>query len=189
MNSHRFSYESYVIRRKVLKLIGAAFHIYNPSEELAFYVNQKGFKLKEDIRIFTDETMSQEVISIKSRNIVDISATYDVIDTGTGEKVGSLRRKGLKSILKDEWIILDSYDNQIGTIKEDNIGLALLRRVIGIIPQSFVGKTNNSNVFTLKQNFNPFVQKINLDFIDSSFDKRLGIAASILICSIEGRQG
>lgn len=189
MESQHFSYDSYVIRRQVLKFIGAAFHIYNQNEELAFYVNQKGFKLKEDIRVFTDETMSQEVISIKSRNIIDISATYDVIDSSINEKVGSLRRKGLKSILKDEWVVLDAYDNEIGNIKEDNIGLALLRRFIGIIPQSFVGKVNDNKAFTLKQNFNPFVLKINLDFLNNSLDKRLGIAASILISSIEGRQG
>ncbi|MCY1083605.1 hypothetical protein [Archangium lansingense] len=55
-------------------------------------------KLKEDLRVFTGEDMQQEVFSIKARNILDISATYDVTDSASGQKVGALRRKGLKSM-------------------------------------------------------------------------------------------
>ena len=33
-------------------------------------------------------------------------AAYDVTDSQTGEKVGALRRKGFKSILRDEWLEL-----------------------------------------------------------------------------------
>ncbi len=46
--------EHYTIRRKVLKIFGAAFHIYDPHGNLAGYCKQKAFKLKEDIRIYTD---------------------------------------------------------------------------------------------------------------------------------------
>lgn len=48
--------EAYTIRRKVLKLFGAAFHIYNPAGAVVGFCKQKAFKLKEDIRVYTDET-------------------------------------------------------------------------------------------------------------------------------------
>ena len=70
----------------------------------------KAFKLKEDIRLYTSEDMQTEVLSIQARKIIDISSAYDVIDSLTGAKVGALKRKGLKSILKDEWIIMDAED-------------------------------------------------------------------------------
>lgn len=44
-----FTHENYLVRRKIFKLFGAAFHIYDPSGKVAFYSKQKAFKLKEDI--------------------------------------------------------------------------------------------------------------------------------------------
>ncbi|PRR81235.1 hypothetical protein [Clostridium vincentii] len=192
MLDERYKYESYMIRKKVLKIIGASFHIYNPSGGLEFYVNQKGFKLKEDIRVFTREDMAEEILSIRARNILDISATYDVYETGTGEKVGALRRKGLKSIFKDEWLILDRNDNEVGNIKEDSTAMALVRRfLINAIPQTFIGTLQNRKVFEFRQKFNLFVQKIDLDFSfdkENIFDRRLAIATAVLLCAIEGNQ-
>jgi len=190
MENERFNQSSYLIRRKVFKFLGAAFHIYNQQGELEFYVKQKAFKLKEDIRVFTGEDMTEEVLLISARKAIDFSATYDVVDSATGAKVGSLKRKGLKSILKDEWLIFDANEIEIGNIKEDSTGLAIVRRVlINLIPQSFIGRVREEQVFTFKQKFNPFIHKINLDFVNNNIlDRRLGIAAAVLLCAIEGRQ-
>jgi len=190
MENERFNQSSYLIRRKVFKFLGAAFHIYNQQGELEFYVKQKAFKLKEDIRVFTGEDMTEEVLLISARKAIDFSATYDVVDSATGAKVGSLKRKGLKSILKDEWLIFDANEIEIGNIKEDSTGLAILRRVLtNLVPQSFIGRVREEQVFTFKQKFNPFIHKINLDFVNNNIlDRRLGIAAAVLLCAIEGRQ-
>ncbi len=192
LQTNLFTSSQYLVRRKVLKILGAAFHIYEPDGRLAFYSQLKAFKLKEDIRLYTDESMSTEALVIKARQILDFSAAYDVIDPATNEKVGALKRKGFKSILKDEWLIMDSADNEIGSIKEDSMVLALLRRfVINLIPQSFDGTIGGVKVCSFKQNFNPFVTKINIDFTPDTgnrLDRRLGMAAAVLLCAIEGRQ-
>jgi uncharacterized protein YxjI len=192
MNSEPFNKNNYLIRRKVLKLVGAAFHVYDQEQKLQFYVKQKGLKLKEDIRVFNSEDMAEEVLLIQARNAIDFSGTYDVFESSTNRKIGTLRRKGLKSIFKDEWLLLDSSENEIGNIKEDHIGLAILRRFItNLIPQNFKGTIGNQQVFTFKQRFNPIISKIELDFsMDTTklLDRRLGIAAGILLSAIEGRQ-
>ena len=191
MENERFNQNSYLIRKKVFKFIGEAFHIYNQQGEVEFYVKQKGFKLKEDIRVFTGEDMAEEVLIIQARKAIDFSATYDVYDSNTKEKLGSLKRKGLKSMIKDEWLIFDANDREIGIIEEDSMTLALIRRfLVNLIPQSFIGKIGNEQVFSFKQRFNPFIQKIHLDFTDYNnvLDKRLGIAAGVLLSAIEGRQ-
>jgi uncharacterized protein YxjI len=186
-----FTHENYLVRRKIFKLFGAAFHIYDPSGKVAFYSKQKAFKLKEDIRIYTGEDMRREVLTIKTRQIIDISAAYDIIDPTTNTKVGALKRKGLKSILKDEWIIMDAEDREIGFIKEDSMLLALIRRFLtNLIPQKYYGEFKGEQVCLFKQNFNPFVMKINLDFsMDRKglLDRRLGIAGAVLLCAIEGK--
>jgi uncharacterized protein YxjI len=189
----RFGYPHYTVRSKILKVFGGAFHIYNPNEEVVLYANLKAFKIKEDIRLYTGEDMQTEILSIKARQAIDFSATYDIIDTIENIKIGSLRRKGLKSMLKDEWIVMDSEDREIGLIKEESLGLALVRRfLIDIVPQKYYGIINGVKACTFKQNFNPFVRKIMVDFSHDDtrlFDKRLGLAAAILLCSIEGKQG
>ncbi|QRK11550.1 hypothetical protein JQX13_16630 [Archangium violaceum] len=188
----RFGQRRYMIRRKFFKLFGGAFHIYDEAGNVAFYSKMKAFKLKEDLRVFTGEDMQEQVLSIQARNILDISATYDVTDPQTGRKVGALRRKGLKSILRDEWLILDVNDQEVGTIQEDSMLLAIVRRFLTtLVPQTFQGAVGGAPVFTFRQHFNPFIQKISLDFsADTSgrLDRRLGIAAAILLCAIEGRQ-
>jgi len=190
--SDSFSHQKYLVRRKILKLFGAAFHIYDPDGNVAFYSKMKAFKLKENIRLYTGEDMQEEVLTIKARSILDFSAAYDVVDPTTNEKVGALKRKGLKSILKDEWIFMDAGDREIGLIKEDSTFLALFRRVLtSLVPQTYNGFIGDTQVCTFKQNFNPFVIKIALDFSQDTqnlLDRRLGIAAAILLCAVEGKQ-
>ena len=190
--SDRFKHTQYLVRRKVFKLFGGAFHIYDPSDEVAFYSQMKAFKLREDIRLYTGEDMTTEVLTIQARQILDFSSAYDVVDPTTKEKVGVLKRKGLKSLFKDEWIFMNAQDKEIGFIREDSVLLALVRRLLTtLVPQKYYGEISGRPVCTFKQNFNPFVMKIRLDFSQDKsnlLDRRLGIAAAVLLCAIEGRQ-
>ncbi len=190
--TERFQQTSYLVRKKIFSLLGATFHIYDPAGNLAFYSKMKAFKLKEDIRLYTDESMTTEVFMIKARNIIDFSAAYDVFDSVTQEKVGALQRRGFKSMFKDEWNILDPQDQPVGVIYEDSLLWALLRRFFcNLIPQHYAAKMGETPVATYRQNFNPFVTKIVVDFSDDPqyrFNRRLALAAALLLCAIEGKQ-
>lgn len=188
----RFGHTHYVIRRKVFKLLGGAFHLYGPDGQVVLYSEQARFRLKEDIRLFSREDMQEQLLAIKARQMIDISPTFDVTDTRTGELVGSLRRRGLRSMIADEWAILDATGAEVGSIKEDNVALALVRRfVANLIPQTFQVRLGETVVGEFRQRFNPFVLRIELDFgADQAglLDRRLGLAAGILLSAIEGRQ-
>ncbi len=186
-----FQYNQYLLKRQVFALAGK-FRCFEPGGKLVLFSEQKMFKLREDIRVYSDESKTQEVLMIKARQIVDFSAAYDVVDSSTGQKVGALRRKGLASILRDEWEILDVGDNVVGKLFEDSMALALLRRFLsGLIPQNYDITVGTNRVADLKQNFNPFSYQLNIDFsMDTSqqLDRRLGLAAGILLAAVEGRQ-
>ncbi len=192
MTTDRFEHQAYTVRRKVFKVFGGAFHIYDPMGQVAFYSKMAAFKLKEDIRLYTGEDMQTEVLVIQARQILDIAATYDIYDSETNAKIGALRRKGLKSILKDEWIVMDPDDREIGLIKEDSMALALVRRFLtNLIPQTFIFEMNGMTACVMKQRFNPFILKLDIDFtpdVGGLLDKRIGIAAAVLLSAIEGRQ-
>ena len=187
-----FQYSNYLLKRQALALTGK-FRFYDPMGNLVMFSEQKMFKLREDIRVYADESKTREVLSIKARQIVDFSAAYDVVDTEFNQKVGALRRKGWESMLRDEWEVLDANDNVIGKLFEDTMGLALLRRFLlgSWLPQNYDITLGNARVADLRQNFNLFRYELNLDFsMDPSqnLDRRLGIAAGILLAVVEGRQ-
>ncbi len=186
-----FTSQRYYIRRKLLALVNQ-FYVENEQGQLVGYCRQKPFKLKEDVRLFTDENRTTELLSMQARSILDFNIAYDVVDSITGEKVGALKRKGWKSLFKDEWIIMNGLDQEIGSVKEDSALMATLRRyVTNLIPQSYVFEVGNHQVGTAKQNFNLFAPKLNVDFSSDQanlLDRRLGLAAALLLMSIEGRQ-
>jgi len=187
-----FQHPSYLLKRQAIALTGK-FRFYDPGGNQVMFSEQKMFKWREDIRVYSDETKTQEVLSVKARQIMDFSAAYDVVDTALNQKVGALRRKGLRSILRDEWEVLDAGDNVKGLLFEDSMGLALLRRFLlgSWLPQNYDITFGTARVADLKQNFNLFRYELNLDFtMDTAqqLDRRLGIAAGILLAAVEGKQ-
>ncbi len=187
-----FEYRTYLLKRQVFALAGK-FRFYDPSGRLVLFSEQKMFRLREDIRVYADEGKQQEVLMIKARQIIDFAAAYDVVDSATGEKVGVLRRKGWSSILRDEWEVLNAQDQPIGSLFEDSMGLALLRRLLlgSLLPQNYDLTLGQTRVADLKQRFNLFRYELDLDMsMDAArqLDPRLGIAAAILLAAIEGRQ-
>ncbi len=187
-----FQYPNYLLKRQAIALTGK-FRVYDPMGNLVLFSEQKMFRLREDIRVYSDENKTQEVLSIKARQIVDFSAAYDVVDAAYNQKVGTLRRKGLSSILRDEWQVLDVNDNVVGKLFEDSVGLALLRRLLlgSLLPQNYDMTFGETRVADLRQNFNLFRYELNLDFsmdMGRLLDRRIGIAAGILLAAVEGRQ-
>jgi uncharacterized protein YxjI len=183
--------DTYVVRRKFLRIVGNEFRVFDPAGNQVLFSKQKAFKLREDIRVWSGDDMQTELLWIQGRQIVDFSAAYDVIDSTNGQKVGAFKRKGLKSVVRDEWILMDANDREIGLFQEDSVGMAILRRFINIIPQKFHMQVGNAHVANLRQNWNPFVVKVTVDFSPDTqrlLDKRLGIAVAILHSAIEGRQ-
>ena len=187
-----FQFPTYLLKRQAIALTGK-FRFYDPAGRMVMFSEQKMFRLREDIRVYDGEDKAREVLSIKARQIMDFSAAYDVVDTELNQKVGVLRRKGLRSILRDEWEVLDPNDRVIGQLFEDSIPMALLRRLLlgSWLPQNYDMTVGETRVADLRQNFNLFRYELNLDFsMDTThrIDRRVGIAAGILLAAVEGKQ-
>jgi uncharacterized protein YxjI len=178
-------------RKKFFKLLGGSFRVLDASGKLLFYSEQKAFKLREDIRVYADESKTNEVLSIKTQQIIDFSPTFEVVDPQSG-KVGEIRRKGWKSIVRDQWEIFDAGGNYIGKLEEDSTLLALVRRFLtNLIPQRYDFFIGDNKVGEFRQQFNPFLYRANMDLAadpGNRLDRRLAVAVGILLLAIEGRQ-
>jgi hypothetical protein len=187
-----FQYDQYVLKRQFLALTGIL-RIFNSQNQLVLFIQQKIFKLKEDIRVYADETKSRELLNIQARQIIDFSAYYDVLDSQYSTKVGGLRREGFRSMVQDEWEVFDPQEKSIGILKEDSLGQALLRRLLlgTLIPQNYDLTFGTERVADYKQRFQLFRYVLDIDFqmdTGKTLDRRLGLAAAILLAIIEDHQ-
>jgi uncharacterized protein YxjI len=187
-----FQFDHYLLKRQVFALTGKL-RFYNPQEQLVVFVEQKMFRLREDIRLYADEAKSQEILLIQARNIIDFNAAYDVVDPIETRKIGTLRRKGWRSMVRDEWEVLDATDQVVGMLFEDSVGQAMLRRFLlgSLLPQNYDMTIGEKRVADLRQRFSLFAYNMDIDFsMDTthSLDHRLGLAAATLLAIIEGKQ-
>ena len=186
MANNLFELDTYLIRRKVLKIFGGSFHTYDGDQVVAF-TKQKAFKLKEDIRIYSDESMQTELLSIQARQVIDFAAAYDIVDVENGVKVGAARRKGFSSIVRDSWMLLDAQNQPIAQLQEDSTILALMRRLLSnLIPQRFnLRAQGETKPVVFRQHFNPFVYRLQVSIPrECGLDRRLIFGIAALIAAI-----
>ncbi|MGB2914202.1 MAG: hypothetical protein WBB81_11665 [Pyrinomonadaceae bacterium] len=117
------------------KLLALASQIYvrDANGNLIGYVKQKLLKLKEDINVFADEGQTQHLFNIKADRIIDFSAKYN-FTSASGQSLGSISRKGMRSIFKAHYMIFDENGNQTMEIHEENGWVKVVDALLGEIP-------------------------------------------------------
>jgi uncharacterized protein YxjI len=117
------------------KLLAIASQIYirDANGQLLGYVKQKLLKLKEDINVFADEQQTQHLYNIKADRVLDFSANYKFTDN-RGNVVGSIRRKGMRSIFKAHYEISDPRGAQSMEIREESAWVKVIDAVVGELP-------------------------------------------------------
>jgi len=190
-SQQKFVGNHFVLKQKILSL-GNQYYLYAADEKtLVGFVHGKIFTIKDDIRIFTDETQSYEMMKIKQENIIDFSGTYQIMDSQSGELIGILQRKGLKSMIKDEWIIMNRNRQEIGLIKERGGFMWFMRRFIfKWLPYKYdliiAGQPTGEVVQKFKIIGSTFILDVTKD-PNLTMDRRLGMACCLMM-SIEERR-
>lgn len=133
--------------------LASDFNITDKNGNYVAYVRQKMFKLKEDVIVFNDESKTQELFNIKANQWIDFNASYMMTDLVNGKKFGRLARKGVRSIWKSRYDIIDENDQPKYQINEDNGWVKVFDSFIGEIPiiGLFTGYFLNPS-YTVKDN-------------------------------------
>jgi hypothetical protein len=190
-----YRHDQFIARRQVFRLFGGGFTITSLDGRLLASSEQRAFRLKEDIRVFDGSSGGPEILHIKADRIIDFGAAYRVTDSRTGEAIGTLRRKGWTSMFRDSWEILDPSGIVRGRVTEDSGLKAAVRRMVELaallLPETFHIEVQGRIVGTMRQNFNPIVQKYLVDLThdaDGVLPRQLAVATVILLLAVEGRQ-
>jgi hypothetical protein len=192
IHQERYLYQRYTLRRQNCKPVGYAVRLLNPDGRLVMYVETPPLATRADVRVYADETKAKELLSIQSRQITNGSGAFDVFDTVKNEKAGVLHRIPPEGMTGDEWTIYNLAGTAIGHVSESRQAKAMMRKMAGgLVPLAYDIEMNGARVGEVKQAFNPFNVIVEIDFsfdMQSLFDRRLGIAACILLVTLEGKR-
>jgi hypothetical protein len=183
-----FRYDRYIIRRPFWSFLGRRFHVHGDDGRLVLFVKQPVFRLREEFSVFTDETERVPVLTIRARQIVALDLAHDIFDARSGQRVGTLRRRGWRSIVRDHWDILDDHDQPVGAVEEE--GGALLRRFVPWLTSRHRIVLGLAEVGRLQQIFRFFVKEFVLDLSmgRGHIDPRFAVACAILAIMAEAQR-
>lgn len=121
------------------KIIALAPQIYitDAAGQPVLYVRQKILNLREDVRIFRDDTRTEEVFRIHADRMIDIGARYSFFDSATNAPLGSIKQRGLKTIWQAHYDLEDTNGQPTHAVMEDNPWVKVADALFESIP--FVG--------------------------------------------------
>jgi uncharacterized protein YxjI len=176
----------YIIRRKFWSIFERVFRVFTGDGQLIMYIQHPLFKLREEFTVYADEAKTRPLLLVKSRQIIAINFSYDVSDALTGELLGSVQKKGLRSLLRDKFLILDAQGTEIGYAEEQ--GASLLRRFFPILTSKHAIFVRGQEVAYIKQLFRFFTKEFTVDMRPSSVDPRFVLAVALLALIAEARR-
>ncbi|XXQ68547.1 hypothetical protein ACKLNO_01380 [Neisseriaceae bacterium B1] len=156
------------------------FKIFTPSNDFSVfdaqgneiaYTRQKIFKIKEGIEIFRNDTRKERLYQINADRIIDFNAAY-TITAENGEKLGSVRRAGMRSLWRTHYQIFDANGTHIYDIREANPWIAVVDGLLGEVPilGMFTGYfLNPSYLITNLQDEEMFELKKKPSFMERRF--------------------
>ena len=156
------------------KIIALAPQIYvsDANGETVCYVRQKMLKLREAIDVYTDKKKTQKVAEIKADKILDFSATYHFYDS-SGNQFGAIARKGLRSIWKAHYDILEGEDITM-SIHEEKPWVKVIDGLVDGIPVvgAFTGFFLHPSYIVSRADSNEELLRIKKQraFFESRFD-------------------
>jgi uncharacterized protein YxjI len=96
------------------------------------WAEQKLFRLKEAVNVFSDSSRKEVLFTIKADRVLDFGARYHFSD-GQGNPLGSLQRQGMRSIWRAQYDIQGAASMNM-KIREENPWIKVADGLLGAIP-------------------------------------------------------
>ncbi len=117
-----------------ISTISSDFNITDKNGNYVAYVREKIFKLKDDVIVYNNESKSQELFRIKANQWIDFNASFSITDLVNKRNFGRLARKGMRSLWKSQYDIIDENDQTKYQINEDNGWIKVFDGMVSEIP-------------------------------------------------------
>ena len=185
-----------------ISTLSSDFNISDKNGNSLAYVRQKLFKLKEDVVVYNNESRTQENFRIRANQWIDFNSSYAITDH-TGKNLGKIARKGMRSIWKATYFILDAFDNQKYKVQEENAWVKIIDGffteipILGIFtgyffnPTYIVHDNKGKEIYRLKKMPSFFGRKFQLDQIKdiADEDETLVVLSLMMMVLLERAKG
>jgi uncharacterized protein YxjI len=176
----------YFVKRNFWSIFDRVFRVHTMDGQLILYVKHPVFRLREEFTIWTDDSERQPVFKLKSKQIIAINFCFDITDATTGQIIATIQKRGLKSLVRDKFLILDPSGQEIGTMEEQ--GHSWLRRIFPILTSKHELTMNGRPVAFVQQLFRFFTREFQIDLQPSAVDPRFVLACALLAIIAEARR-
>ncbi len=176
----------YFVKRKFWSFLERVFRVHTADGQMILYVKHPVFRLREEFTIWADEEQTQPVFKLKSRQIIAINFCFDITDAITGRHIATIQKRGLKSLVRDTFLILDPAGHQMGAMEEQ--GHSVLRRFFPILTSKHLLTMNDRPVAFMRQIFRFFIREFQIDVEATAVDPRFVLACALLAIIAEARR-
>ena len=174
-----FSHSSYTLVRPLFSW-RRIYRVFAPDGSLSAIVEQPWFRLRTELTVYADEEMTQPILVIKNRRFAAVNMEHDLFDAATGQRLGVVRTRGLRSLFRDTWDILDADERPAGLMIED--GQYWLRRILRFIPGRHRIELGGREVALIEQQFRFFRRVFDLELlpVEDPIEPRFAIACALV---------
>lgn len=176
----------YLIKRKFWSFFERVFRVWTMDGQMIMYIKHPLMKLREEFTVYADEAQTRPILFMKSRQVIAINFTYDVVDATTGMLLGTVQKKGLASIIRDKFHIFDANGVEVGYAEEQ--GASLLRRFIPLLTSKHAVFVDGRQAAFIHQVFRFFTKEFMVTTQPSRLDPRFVLAVALLALIAEARR-
>ena len=181
------SLNQFVVRQRIAMMVNR--YEIRPSRdgEVLALAQQKRMSLKEQVTFFADEQRTVPVFGFKSRNVLDVSGTTDVLDE-SGRPIGAFSKDFGASLLRSTWHI-DQPGRPRITGAERNMIIALVRRFteIDFLPYHFDFTAEGGQPVMSVERAWAVRDTYTVTVHDPGLDRRLAAAMAVALDALQAR--
>lgn len=159
-------------------------YFYDQDGKTLAFVRNLGLHWNKELRVFTDPTLSFELLTITPAKKGTGEETFVVFDPVNRESVGRIKIPRVVGLQKQEWILVDATGLQVGHLQENSAMLGVMRRYVSeAFPQTytFYGEDCLAGHALANGIFSPEVEVDLRNDDENPLDRRLVIAVLILV--------
>lgn len=181
-----FDADRYEVRQKALS-VGNEYTVSEGPDgatEPILSAKQKLLRAKEDFR-FTDPESDESLFRVTTDQILDLKASYQVVDEQTDEVLGAIERESY-GFLRQEWGLVGPDGDRLATVTEDSLAKSLFRRhVTGLLPVAFEVRGPDGGGVRATVDGSLSIRDHYTIEVHDDLDPRLVVIASVVVDAIE----
>lgn len=180
------SQSRYRIKRRFWSIFERIFRVFTLDGQLIMKVKHPVFRFREEFTVYADEAQSRPLLFIKSRQVIAINFAFEVTDVDTGQVLGSVQKRGLRSLVRDKFIVRDADGQEIGYVEEQ--GASILRRFFPILTSKHAVVLHGQQAAAIRQIFRFFTKEFEVELAPGVADPRFVMACALLALIAEARR-